>query len=118
MGQILYYNGTILTMEDQKPCVEAVLTENGRITDAGTYKDLLERAGSQVRKGDLQGNVMVPGFIDPHSHFTACASNTMEVTWTERKILIPLFHAYRILSGRGRYRRASGYRRPGMTITA
>ena len=79
MGQILYYNGTILTMEDQKPCVEAVLTENGRITDAGTYKDLLERAGSQVRKGDLQGNVMVPGFIDPHSHFTACASNTMEV---------------------------------------
>ncbi len=29
MGQTLYHNGTILTMEDQKPWVGAVLTENG-----------------------------------------------------------------------------------------
>lgn len=79
MGQTLYYNGTILTMEEQKPGVEAVLTENGRILDTGKAADLLERAGAGVVKADLQGNVMLPGFIDPHSHFTACASHTMEV---------------------------------------
>ena len=30
MAQTLYYNGTILTMEDRCPQVEAVLTEDGR----------------------------------------------------------------------------------------
>lgn len=79
MGQILYYNGTILTMEEGTPSVEAVLTQNGRIVDTGNAAALLERAGAGVVKGDLQGKVLLPGFIDPHSHFTACASHTMEV---------------------------------------
>lgn len=79
MGQTLYLNGTILTMEEQKPYVEGVLTENGRIIGTGDAGELMERAGSEVRKADLQGKVMLPGFIDPHSHFTACASHTMVV---------------------------------------
>lgn len=33
MAQTVYYNGTILTMEDRCPQVEAVLTEDGRILD-------------------------------------------------------------------------------------
>ena len=79
MGQTLYHNGTILTMEDQKPCVGAVLTGNGRILGVGDYQSLKEMAQPGVQMADLQGNVMLPGFIDPHSHFTACASQTMEV---------------------------------------
>lgn len=78
MGQTLYYNGTILTMEDRIPYTDAVLTENGRILDIGKYSELAERARPDAVKADLQGNVMLPGFIDPHSHFTACASHTME----------------------------------------
>lgn len=78
MGQTLYYNGTILTMEDRMPYTDAVLTENGRILDIGKYGELAERARPDAVKADLQGNVMLPGFIDPHSHFTACASHTME----------------------------------------
>ena len=77
MGQTLYHNGTILTMEDQKPCVGAVLTENGRILGTGDYETLKDMAQPGVQTADLQGNVMLPGFIDPHSHFTACSSQTM-----------------------------------------
>lgn len=79
MGQTFYYNGTILTMEEREPYTEAVLTENGRIVATGRASDLLLRAGREAVKADLQGRVMLPGFIDPHSHFTACASRTMEV---------------------------------------
>lgn len=79
MAQTLYYNGTILTMEDRRPQVEAVLTEDGRILDTGTWDKVKERAGDKTRRLDLQGRVMLPGFIDAHSHFTACASHTMEV---------------------------------------
>lgn len=45
MAQTLYYNGTILTMEDRRPQVEAVLTEDGRILDTGTWDKVKERAG-------------------------------------------------------------------------
>ena len=38
MAQTLYYNGTILTMEDRCPQVEAVLTEDGRILETGTWE--------------------------------------------------------------------------------
>lgn len=82
MGQTLYYNGAILTMEDQNPSVEAVLTENGTIMGTGTYRDMSDKADAGVNRADLQGKVMLPGFIDPHSHFTACASHTMEADLT------------------------------------
>ena len=38
MEQVLYYNGTIITMENREaPYAEAVLTENGRIKDRGAF---------------------------------------------------------------------------------
>ena len=66
MAQTLYYNGTILTMEDRCPQVEAVLTEDGRILETGTWEKVKERAGDKARRLDLQGRVMMPGFIDSH----------------------------------------------------
>ena len=63
MAQTLYYNGTILTMEDRCPQVEAVLTEDGRILETGTWEKVKERAGDKARRLDLQGRVMMPGFI-------------------------------------------------------
>lgn len=79
MAQTLYYNGTILTMENHMPQAEAVLTQDGRIMAVGSWQELKEKAEKKARLADLLGNVMMPGFIDPHSHFTACASHTMEV---------------------------------------
>ena len=38
MGQILYYNGTIITMEERNPpYAEAVLTEGERIKARGSF---------------------------------------------------------------------------------
>ena len=42
MAQTLYYNGTILTMEDRCPQVEAVLTEDGRILETGTPEQVTD----------------------------------------------------------------------------
>lgn len=114
MGQTLYYNGTILTMDDRKPCVNAVLTEQGRILDNGNYEDLLERARPDVCRADLQGNVMMPGFIDPHSHFTACASHTMEVDLSGADSLDEIVRRVRSFINeqkvpRGQWVQAAGY---------
>lgn len=75
----LYYNGTILTMEDETPVVEAVVEENGKITFAGNYADLAE-SKDELEKVDLKGMTMMPAFIDSHSHFSATANSNLQVS--------------------------------------
>ena len=86
MAQTLYYNGTILTMEDRCPQVEAVLTEDGRILETGTWEKVKERAGDKARRLDLQGRVMMPGFIDSAILRPAPATQ-WKWTWAGRAVL-------------------------------
>ena len=72
MAQTLFYNGTILTMEDG-PAPQAVLTEGGVIRAVGTLAEL-EALASDARRRDLKGRTLMPAFLDPHSHLTALAS--------------------------------------------
>ena len=78
MGQKLFYNGTILTMEEEL-YAEAVLVEDGNVTGVGSYEMLLDRAAADVEKVDLGGRTLMPAFIDPHSHFSAYASSLLQV---------------------------------------
>src|SRR5690554_4721223 len=72
----LYYNGNILTMESEKPeYAEAVVTQDGKIVFVGS-KEEAEENYAKANKIDLKGKTMLPGFIDPHSHF-GMVSNTM-----------------------------------------
>ena len=66
----IWFGGTIITVNDEMPSVEAMAVKNGRITAVGSKADVLkaEQGKATVLK-DLQGRTMTPGFIDPHSHF-------------------------------------------------
>jgi predicted amidohydrolase YtcJ len=78
-GAIIYFNGTILTMEgDQPATVEAVAVKDGKIAFAGAL-DAARASVGQVREVDLQGRTMLPGFIDSWGHFTLFAQQTLGV---------------------------------------
>lgn len=64
----LYFNGPILTMEGEQPTyVEALVERNGIIAFAGSLKEAKKRfKGAKSR--NLQGQTLVPGFIDGHGH--------------------------------------------------
>ncbi len=64
----LYFGGPILTMEDPVPR-QALLEQGGKILAVGSLEELTVLAGD-CRQIDLQGHCLLPGFIDPHSHFT------------------------------------------------
>ncbi len=66
----IYYNGTILTMNDAQKEVESVATKDGKIVFVGTMGDLESAGlkGSKTKMIDLDGKTMLPGFVDPHSH--------------------------------------------------
>ena len=61
----IYYNGNIKTMDDNSRETCAIVVENGVIIFVGKDEDALKYDGEKI---DLQGNYMLPGFIDGHSH--------------------------------------------------
>ena len=77
---VIYYNGDILTMDGDKPqYVEAVAQKDGKIDFVGSKTDALKKYGKNVRLIDLKGNTMLPGFIDPHSHFMSSVAMVNQI---------------------------------------
>lgn len=66
----LYFGGDIVTMTDEQPgYVEAVVAHQGKIVFVGNKESALKQYPEAMAQVDLQGSTMLPGFIDPHSHF-------------------------------------------------
>ncbi|WP_096872024.1 amidohydrolase [Phaeobacter piscinae] len=65
----LYFNGQILSMDAQDSMPEAVLTEGETIVAVGAEADLRATMPADTTLVDLQGQTMIPAFIDPHGHF-------------------------------------------------
>ena len=82
--QKLYYNGDIITMEQQL-YTQAVLIQNGHIQATGALDTLKEQAEKDVECIDLQGHCMMPAFIDAHSHFSAYANAQLQVPLEEAR---------------------------------
>ncbi|MFK7904074.1 MAG: amidohydrolase, partial [Chitinophagales bacterium] len=75
-SKAIYFNGNILTMEDELRQVEAVLVQSGKIAALGNADSIERWQDESVEMVDLKGKTMLPGFIDAHSHF-AIASQMM-----------------------------------------
>lgn len=70
----LFYNGTIITMSDEL-YVEALCIENDTIIGVGKENKLRMLLDEGDECIDLKGNILLPGFIDAHSHFTGVANS-------------------------------------------
>lgn len=62
--------GKVITLDDQGTIAEAVTVDRyGRILKVGAEKDLSAGLGAGARRVELKpGQVLLPGFIDPHLH--------------------------------------------------
>ncbi len=79
-GKTLYFGGDILTMAGDRPAyAEAVLTDNGQITFVGNKQDALAACATTPTLVDLLGKTMLPGFLDPHSHFMSAVMMVNQV---------------------------------------
>lgn len=65
----LFTNGTIMTMDPGNPQVDAMLVKRGEIVALGDSDALRDQVSRDVRMVDLQGGVLMPGFIEAHGHF-------------------------------------------------
>ncbi len=83
MNKKLYFNGKIVTVDKNESIVEAVLVENGLIKAIGASDELLSQVDEATEKIDLDGKVVLPGFIDPHGHIVAIAQTLMITNLSE-----------------------------------
>lgn len=64
----LYYNGTIITVNDDLPQADAMIVENGKFVAVGSLEDVRKYQDHTTVEYDLAGKTVLPGFIDGHSH--------------------------------------------------
>ena len=68
MSQRLLYNGNFLTMDEDSSTADSVLIEGGRIKAVGREAECRAIA-APTEEVNLDGQTVIPGFIDPHGHF-------------------------------------------------
>ncbi|MCG6909347.1 MAG: amidohydrolase [Deltaproteobacteria bacterium] len=78
-----FINGRIYTLDRKQPWAESVAVRDGRITFVGSSSALEETVGPETEVVDLDGKMMLPGFIDSHAH----------VSWTTNEAAsLEMFH--------------------------
>jgi predicted amidohydrolase YtcJ len=76
----LLVNATVLTMDDSLPVAQALAVKDGRIVEVGGTDEILWLREDDYEVIDLEGRTVVPGFVDPHNHFSIGA---LEVFWPD-----------------------------------
>ena len=105
--QIILYNGILATQSTAYSHAQAVAIGNGKILALGRDKDVANLAGPDTEKIDLDGRLVVPGFIDSHIHF---------YEWALKRQGVKLDDITRVEELLARVREAAENKRPGQWI--
>ena len=73
----LFVNATVLTMDPSLPAAQALAVKDGRIVEVGGTDEVLWLREDEYEVIDLEGRTVVPGFVDPHNHFSIGAFETL-----------------------------------------
>lgn len=84
MEEKIFYNGDILTMEDNI-YAEAIFIMDGIIKKVGTKDEIFKFKSDNTELINLNGKTLMPSFIDPHSHITAVANTLALVNLSSAK---------------------------------
>lgn len=68
MGKKIFTNGHVYTMNKEMPFAEAVVVEGNHIEYVGSSAEALKYESKGAEVIDLDGKMLLPGFIDAHCH--------------------------------------------------
>lgn len=67
-ADLIFENGTVYTVDAKHSEAEAVAVKDGKIVYVGTSAGLKDWRGDKTQVVDLNGKMLLPGFIDTHNH--------------------------------------------------
>jgi predicted amidohydrolase YtcJ len=69
-ADLVLINGRIVTIEDGAPDAQAIASAAGRIVAIGSTAGIQKFIGPKTEVIDVKGQLVIPGFIEGHGHFT------------------------------------------------
>src|SRR6266566_4726225 len=88
-ADLVLRNGVIVTVDADRPTVQALAARGGRIIAVGSAADVGMLIGLGTRVIDLAGRLAIPGFIEGHGHLLSLGEARMSLdlsrarSWTE-----------------------------------
>jgi len=81
-ADLLITGGRIVTLNASEDIVEAVAVRDGKIVAAGKAEEMTGVTGPRTEILKLKGETVLPGFIEPHTHFMEYA---IQLDWVNAK---------------------------------
>ena len=77
-ADLVLLDGKVVTVDEKETVAEAVAVKDGKILRVGSTEAIKRLAGSKTKIIDLEGQLLLPGFIDTHEH---CIRRGLQVDW-------------------------------------
>jgi predicted amidohydrolase YtcJ len=84
-ADLVITNGKVVTVEDGAPDAEAIAVSKGRILAVGTNAAIKPHIGPSTQVIDVQGQLVIPGFIEGHGHFTGIGNAKLNLNLMNAK---------------------------------
>lgn len=78
-ADLVILGGTIYTVDEDNPRVQAVAVRNGKVVYAGKESVARRFIGEGTELFDLEGKTMTPGFIEGHGHIMGVGYNELNL---------------------------------------
>ena len=78
-ADLVITNGKVVTVEDGAPDAQAVAVRGGRIVAVGSNAEIKPHIGSATEVIDVRGQLVIPGFIEGHGHYTGVGTAKMNL---------------------------------------
>ena len=84
-ADLVLLHGDLFTVDSQHPRAQAIAVRGDRIAAVGTDAEIQKWVGSKTRVVDLQGRLVIPGFIDGHGHYTGLGESKLVLDLTKAR---------------------------------
>jgi predicted amidohydrolase YtcJ len=81
-ADLIITGGRVITVNSLNEVAEAVAVRDGKIVAVGTSEQIASLAGQDTEIIRLEGQTVLPGFIEPHTHFMEYG---IELAWVNAK---------------------------------
>ena len=68
-ADLVLWNGNVITVDPRNRIARGVAVKGDRIVHVGSSEEVQELVGRSTMVIDLNGKTLLPGFIEPHTHF-------------------------------------------------
>ncbi len=85
LADTILVNGNIYTVDETNPSAQAVAIKDGMVLQVGSNAEIEKLKGPKTEVIDLNGQFVMPGFIEGHGHFSGMGYSLIDLNFLKSK---------------------------------